>query len=327
MKKIILIFIFLLVTGCSAKFSNNGLKNVMKKYSNFDSYVLKGTLKIYDNEDKYTYNVISSFKKDDLYKVELTNTMNDRKQIILKNDDGVYIITPALNKSFRFQSEWPSDNSQVYLLNSILNDIKNDKNIVINKDDGKFFLETKVNYKNDSSLKKQKLYFDIKNNLEKVVVYNSDNIKCLEFDIESIKLNKKLKDEYFSIDDYINDDGTDVKKTSSLDDVIYPLYLPSGTKLVDEKKMKKDYGERVIMTYDGEKSFLLVEETQDVFDEFTVIPSSGEPYQLLDSYGVLTNNSLSWNSNDIDYYIVSDVMSTDELHEIAQSIIDIPNTK
>ncbi|MBR2246785.1 MAG: hypothetical protein IJ880_07170 [Bacilli bacterium] len=40
----------------------------------------------------------------------------------------------------------------------------------------------------------------------------------------------------------------------------------------------------------------------------------------MDTLGVMTDNSLSWSSNGIDYYIVSDVLNKKELVEIAQSI-------
>ena len=30
----------------------------------------------------------------------------DQSQIILRNEEGVFVLTPALNKSFRFQSDW-----------------------------------------------------------------------------------------------------------------------------------------------------------------------------------------------------------------------------
>lgn len=52
---------------------------------------------------------------------------NNHEQIILRNKDGVYVVTPSLNKSFKFQSEWPYNNSQVYLLQSIVDDIKDDE--------------------------------------------------------------------------------------------------------------------------------------------------------------------------------------------------------
>ena len=122
-------------------------------------------------------------------------------------------------------------------------------------------------------------------------------------------------------------DEETTKKTSELEDTIYPLVVPTNTKLVSEEKIKKDIGDRIIMTFDGDKPFLWVEETAVVEDEFTIIPTYGEPYQLMDTLGVMTNNSLTWTSNGIEYYIVSDVLNQDELVEVAQSISYLPTMK
>ena len=105
------------------------------------------------------------------------------------------------------------------------------------------------------------------------------------------------------------------------------MVVPTNTKLVSEEKIKKDIGDRIIMTFDGDKPFLLVEETAVIEDEFTIIPTYGEPYQLMDTLGVMTNNSLTWTSNGIEYYIVSDVLNQDELVEVAQSISYLPTMK
>lgn len=40
----------------------------------------------------------------------------------------------------------------------------------------------------------------------------------------------------------------------------------------------------------------------------------------MDTLGVMTDNSLSWTTNGIEYYLVSDVMNQEELVEVAQSI-------
>ena len=82
-----------------------------------------------NNESSYKYDVKSIYKESNHFKVELTNKTNDNKQIILRNKDGVYVVTPSLKKSFKFQSDWPYNNSQIYLLQSIVQDIKNDKNL------------------------------------------------------------------------------------------------------------------------------------------------------------------------------------------------------
>ena len=99
------------------------VKNIKKILDKGNGYYLAGELSIFNNDDNYNYKVDVYYKKDDYYKVILTNKFNDHTQIILKNDDGVYVLTPALNKSFKFQSDWPNDNSQIYLLDALLRDI------------------------------------------------------------------------------------------------------------------------------------------------------------------------------------------------------------
>ena len=382
---IILFICCLLITGCSG--TKNIKKNFVNRVDGANSYKLNGTLSINNNDDVYNYSVEVGYKKDDYYKVTLRNKANNHVQIILKTDDGVYVLTPSLNKCFKFQSDWPYNNSQIYLLDAISSDIKNDKNSEISKKDNKYFLMTKVNYSNNSRLIKQKLEFDEEFNLSKVIVYDKDGIEVMTMKFDKIKLNCKFSKEYFDVDSIIDSESTttesdnknennttkdsnkdnekntdnktsnntnetnkntinndrnsntnnnntsnnnetnNTKTTGRLDDIVYPLFLPSGTKLVDEERVKKDNGERVIMTYEGEKSFLLVEETMDVFNEFTIIPSSGEPFQLMDTLGVMTNNSLSWSSGTTDYYLVSDVMSKDEMIEVAQSIGNVNSLK
>ena len=326
---IILLFICLLISGCSKDSDKSVIRNINDLFNKSKGYYLSGNLSIFNNDDNYTYDVDVYYKKDDYYKVILTNKMNSHTQIILKNDDGVYVLTPALNKSFKFQSDWPNDNSQIYLLDSLLRDISNDDEYKFNKSDDVYEFITKVNYPNNSKYVSQKITFNSKFKLKGVEVYNNDDVKVMELSVDKINLSYKFDDNCFDLDSFItaNDITEDTSEMSSLDDIIYPLYLPAGTKLVEESRIDKDNGERVIMTYDGEKSFLLVEETLDVFDEFTVIPTMGEPYQLLDTLGVMTDNSLSWVSGNTEYYLVSDVMSVSELLEVAESIVAVPALK
>ena len=104
-----------LLTGCFGK-SSNSVDKFIKKVNKAKNYYLTGNLQIINNEDTYNYDVKVSYKKDDYFKVSLINKTNDHEQIILKNDEGVYVLTPSLNKSFKFHSEWPYNNSQSYLL-------------------------------------------------------------------------------------------------------------------------------------------------------------------------------------------------------------------
>ena len=326
MKKIIFAVLIscLLLTGCGKYDKNNIISNLEKKIKN--GYKLSGSLNVINNDENYNYD-IDVYKENNNYKVILTNKSNDHTQVILKNNDGVYVLTPALNKSFKFQSDWPYNNSQIYLLNALINDLKNDENLAYNKKDNKYIFKSKVKYVNNKKLDYQKVVLDNDLDFEKVIVYDKDGIEAMTMIFDNIDYSYKFKNDEFNLDTIINNSEEELEETGNLDDVIYPLYIPNGTKLVNEDKIDKSNGKRVIMNYDGDKSFLLVEETSEVFSDFTVIPTIGEPYQLMDTLGVATNNSLSWTSGGIDYYLVSDVMSQNELVEVAQSISGIVSMK
>ncbi len=331
MKKFLLCliaFVFL-ITGCGKYGEKDVINDLDKKISKSKGYFLEGILEIVNDENIYTYNVEVSYQKDDQYKVSLVNTSNNHEQVILKNKEGVYVITPSLNKSFKFQSDWPYSNSQIYLLQSILSDIKADDKKTFKVNDNTYIFSTEVNYPNNRKLVKQDIILNKKLNLEKIKVYNEDNVAMMTMKFEKIDFSPTFKKNYFNLDTVIKSAKTveNSKSVGMIEDTIYPLSLPSGTKLVSEEKIKKDDGERVIMTFEGEKPFLLVEETANVYGEMTVIPTNGEPYMLQDSYGVLANNSLSWSSSGIEYYLVSDVLNQDELVDVAQSISVLPTMK
>ena len=127
MKKIFLFLFAMMVflTGCGKHSEKDIVNEISKKIKK--SYMLSGELSITNNDDVYNYDIEVSYKKDNYYKVSMTNMANGHTQVILKNNDGVYVLTPALNKSFKFQSDWPYEHSQIYLLEALINDIKNDK--------------------------------------------------------------------------------------------------------------------------------------------------------------------------------------------------------
>ena len=374
-KKILFLMIFfftLLLVGCGKYGEDDAIKDFKKKIDKADSYRVTGTLEITNNDDTYQYTVDASYKKDNNYRVSLINKSNNHEQIILKNSDGVYVVTPSLNKSFKFQSDWPKNNSQIYLLSSILNDIKNDTERKFEEKDGNYIFTTKVNYPNNTELSKQVITLDNKLNLKTIEVQNNNGIRQMTMKFDNIDYNSNFNSNYFDLNSIIdnienpddklknntkdnndnnqttkdkntttennnnnniNDKAPDNNKdktteqSSAIDDIIYPLYIPTGTSLIDKEKVSKTDGERVILTFDGEKPFLLVEETSSVSDEFSIVPTLVEPYLLIDTIGALTNNSITWSSNGIDYYIVSDAMSQIELIEIASSISSIPTMK
>jgi len=335
-KKIgILTFLLLFLTcGCGKVDIDKAKSDFENKVTKAKSYLLKGSMEIINNEDTYVYSVEASFLKDDYYKVRLINQTNNHEQVILKNDDGVYVVTPSLNKSFKFQSEWPNNSSQSYLLASLLNDIKNDKNSTLEEVDKNYIIKTAVNYPNNSELSYEKIYFDKNMNIERVEVYTKDDIIKIKVDIKSLDLKAGLDKDDFKLDDLVSEnccstntcdeESNNCKKTEeetgAIEDIIYPLYIPSETYLTSKDVLDTDTGERVILTYSGSKNFVLVEEKATSSSDFEIIPVYGDPLLLNDSVAALQANSVSWTSNDMEYYLAGEDLSSEELLSIATSL-------
>lgn len=318
MKKIILFFsLMLCLVGCSTM-ENNVIDELDKKINNLKSYSMAGTLEIYRNEDKYTYDVDSSYSKDDLYKVTLINKNNNHEQIILKNNEGVYVLTPTLNKSFKFQSEWPYNNSQIYLLQPVVLDLVNDKSSTVLKSDNGYIISSKVNYTTEKDFVSQKVYLDTNYNINKIEVLDLNNNVRMKLVINNIDYNPKFDDEFFSESKYHKESEVEEEAAKKIDDIVYPLYVPTDTYLTNQDIIGTTKGERVILTFSGEEPFTVIQETLN--DTNTVNYVYGDPCLILDTVGTITDSSVSWISNGIEYSIISDTMPVSEIVTVAQSI-------
>lgn len=286
------------------------------------------------------------------------------------------MITPSLNKSFKFQSEWPENSSQAYILASILSDINNDSNKTIEEVDGSYVVKSVVNYPNNPDLTYQKTTMDKDGNLKKNEIYNNKDELKMKVTFTSINYKASLKEDDFLLEEYITNDtenntetkeenNTENKKetneteeqkkenqteekketdcegdackqeetdngacegdacteeTGSIENILYPLYVPSNTYLSSSDKVDTDVGDRIILTFAGDKNFVLVEEAATVAEEFEIIPVYGDPLIVNDTIGALGANSLSWTKDNISYYLTGTDLSTEELLTIGESI-------
>lgn len=323
-------FFVICLTGCGKTDKKSIINKMDKKINNLNGYKIEAEMELINNEDSYKYDVSVSYKKKDNYRVSLRNKTNNHEQIILKNEDGVYVLTPSLNKSFKFQSKWPYNNSQSYLLQSVINDMKNDSKLSMNKKDGNYIFKSKVNYKNNANLTYQKVTVDKNYMIKSVYVYDRDGNINIKVNYNSIDMKAKFNKNYFILEEnmqtFMNESNNNFK-VSKLDDAIYPMYLPKGTYLKTEKTVQLDTGSRIILTFSGDKSFMLIEEPTIKEDELTVIPTNGEIDMFTDTIAVVDDSSITWSSDGIDYYMVSSNMSKEELFSVAKSVSTIPISK
>jgi len=323
---VILLSLFLLV-GCG-KDNEDIVKQFESTVNELKNYHLTGDMEIVNNEEKYTYSVDVTYKKGNYYKVSLVNKENNHEQIILKNDDGVYVVTPSLNKSFKFQSEWPTNSSQTYILETLLKDITNDSERGIKESKDGYTITSKVNYPNNSELTNQVITFNDKYLPTKVVVNNSKGLAQITMNITNIDTKTNYEKDYFALNNSVCENcKKDEQTTATLEDIVYPMYLPTGTTYSGEEVVKKDDSERVILTYTGVKPFILIEEASTAKESHQTTAVSGEVVQYGNVVGVLTDTSLNWSNNGKEYYIIGESLSKEELLQIASSTATVAISK
>ena len=324
---LIVVFSFI-ITGCNKYDKNDITKNLKKLLDKNKGYCLNGELEIFNNEDSYIYDVNVYYSKDDNYKVSLKNKINNHEQIILRNNDGVYVLTPSLNKSFKFQSEWPYNNSQSYLIQTLLKDMENDENIKFEKNDNGYIVTTKVNYSNNKDLIKQNIYLDNNINITDVHILDKEENVKMKMHFNKIDYNNGYDEKFFTLDENMASVTYEKEETvSKLEDIIYPMYLPTGTYLGSQDVVATDDGERLILTFEGEKPFMFVQETAAIPNNLMTIPVDGEPEIIADTVVALTDSSIAWSNNGVEYYVVSDTLNKDELLSVAKSVSVMPIAK
>ncbi len=328
MKKIFvfcaLVFLMFL-TGCEK--NNNVISSITKKVESSESYKLKGELEIINNETSYLYDVESYSLKGEMFKVILKNKINNHEQILLKNNDGVYVLNPSLNKSFKFQSEWPYNNSQAYLLETLLSDIKSDKERKIEQNNNEYVITVKTNYTNNPELTNQKIYINNKNEIYKVEVLDKNSQPKIIMKILEMNMNAGLNESDFSLDKNATTSSKTIETSSTIKDITYPMYLPENTNLSSQDTIKTNDGERIILTFSGDNNLTIIEQNVKANKEYEVVNMEGDPIMLGDSIGSISEGMITWISNDIEYYATSSDLENEELVSVARSISNLALTK
>ncbi|MEH7546043.1 LolA family protein [Neobacillus vireti] len=322
-----LMFMFVLA-ACGSKSQDDVVKELTGKQSDLTSYKVNAKMTLKMGSDSQVYNVEIWHKDPTFYRVNLKNAEKDQSQMILRNKEGVFVLTPALNKSFRFQSDWPQNSSQAYLYESLIKDIVADKEAKFSSTKDYYIFETKTRYQNNSMLPYQEIKLN-KSDLSPAVVKVMDpdrnplvtvefsKVKFnADFDKDDFDMKKNMTRAQLNLPAMANGKNKDQSFT-----IKYPTFELTGSKLLEEKTVKIEDGKRVVLTYDGKKSYTLVQEkvsTKVASANPTLM--EGDIVDLGATIGALSDHSLSWSQGGVDYMIASKNLTRDEMVEIAKSV-------
>ena len=277
---IVSMFLVLALAACGEKSKEDVIGALDEKVKEMSGYKVNATMTLKAGPTAQKYNVEVWYNKPTFYRVALSNSKKNQSQMILRNSDGVFVLTPALNKSYRFQSDWPMNSSQVYLFESLVKDVTKDKNSKFKSLKDSYVFETKTNYNNNDSLPNQIISFN-KSTLapESVKIKDAEGNVLVSVVFDDMKFDAKFDKNSFDTQKNMTSAKIKPSKVANNDkplSVKYPLV--NGMDLIEEKLVNSEDGQRVILTYGGEKNFTLVEEKAVVrAASTTMMMMNGEP--------------------------------------------------
>ncbi|KRG16236.1 LolA family protein [Lederbergia galactosidilytica] len=319
------------LSACGAKSQEDVTASLNKKVGELKGYKAEAKMTLTVGDEPQTYDIEVWHAKPGNYRVHLKNANKDQSQMILRNKNGVFVLTPALNKSYRFQSEWPENSSQAYLFESLVKDIMEDKEAGFKAGKDQFVFQTKTRYQNSKMLPSQEITLK-KGTLEpvsvKVLDHNESPVVTVEF--SKFEFDAKFDSNAFDTKKNMTSAQLDIPvlKNVSNDDnedfaVKYSMAEIPGVELQDETEMTTENGKRVILTYAGEdKSFTIFQEASEInpTSSMEVIPVSGEMVDFGFSVGAMTEGSISWTDQGVDYLLVSNDLTPEEMLMVAKSV-------
>ncbi|MEJ9279632.1 outer membrane lipoprotein carrier protein LolA [Ureibacillus thermosphaericus] len=326
--KVIIFFVLLLsvvvLSACGKDSKEEVLEKLHEKWAEGKGYELDATMEIKTGNEPRVYDVNVWHTQPDFYRVEVSQKDENVTQMIIRNKEGVFVVTPSLKKTYKFQSEWPKQNSQPYLIGALAEDLLADENVVMEETEDSYIFTAATRNNHKSIMPTQRVTVDKKTLLPKSVsILDESEEEQMLITFKKIDLGVQHKEKEYAVEQFTKENEPNVatEKESTEFQTHYPILTWGNTTLVDEKRIENDGVERVILTFEGDKSFTLVQEPIELGESATIpVFQPGDPLDLGFTIGAITDHSISWEKDGISFFIASNDLTKEELIEVAASV-------
>lgn len=292
---------------------------------NLTSYHTEATMDIVTKDEVRSFYVTVDFNKkedNDLFRISLLDKNINQEQIMLRNKEGVYVLTPKLNQVYQFKGDYPLNSPKPYLYHSLIDGIKNNEDNVEKLNDG-YLVSYTCEYENSPSWKKQdvKLSTDLKPVW--VNIYDENNNVVVEINFSKVNLDSSYTEDYFDVNKNMETSRKEVISSSS--SITLP-YLVSETvsSTLKEQTEATVNGETIyILTYEGSKEFTITQRLLEDSEEMVTTLVSGSIVSLPLGVGYYSNKNLMFIHNGVEYKIYSDTLTVNEMIEVLDSMDNV----
>ncbi|HEU4962748.1 MAG TPA: DUF4367 domain-containing protein [Bacilli bacterium] len=326
MKKVYLVLITVLVLslalfGCGTRDQETVMKDLAQVQKDLTSYQSQATMTVTANNTTQKYSIETWYKAPNFYRIALGNQQKEITQVIVRNEEGIFVVSPQLKKSFRFKGDWAENQGHVYLYHAVLDRILKAKETDFDTAEGKYIFTLNMEPENPLVAKQQITLADSNYAPKQVALLDKNKNAVVSVDYESFKTGVEFKDDAFTPEAAMTlapEDATPVMAGAKDFGIIEPRYVPSGVKLAEPRETKNS----ILLQFQGDTPFSIIEERPAAK---VASLSEGELVDLWGNTGVITGQagdyrSLHWIHNGVEFSLTGK-MAVDEMVKIAQSMI------
>lgn len=326
-KKIIagLLAVVVLVLAGFKIFSNRDTvpEKIMDVKNNLTSYHMEANMETLAHDDKRNFYVCIDYKKDndkDLFRISLLDKNINQEQIMLRNKDGVYVLTPSLNQVYTFTGDYPLNSQKPYLFHSMLSSLDGEYNI--EKVSDGYLLSFVPKYENSPNWVKEdvKLSSDFKPVW--VNIYDQNNTIVCSINFTKVEFDVDLVEDDFNVELNMKN----AKETSSTinrsDDELPFIVVDNiiNSELNEQTEATIDGKTVYILSYKGNQNFTIIQSVLESNEEINYQSVSGTIVEFTQGLGVFNNSYLTYYYNGIKYEIYSNSLSVNEMIDIVSSL-------
>lgn len=311
---VVIAFLFLFLRGKPFE------DRLQQTLGSLNSYLLEGVMEVAEGEDTKSYDVsVKYLKQDDqdYFRVAMKDSGMNQEQEIIRNAEGVFVVTPTLNQIFKFQGNWPSNSLKPYLLQS-MREIAADESAQIEQTEEGYQISAGVTYPNNRNFTQQKMVFSDDLKIKSVQIFDDDHVLQMKMLFSKVDYEPGLTAEDFQVPQQLEKE-TAAEPITDEDLPLMPMET-FGAVLSNSSVVENDGKVQYVLEYTGEKNFTIVEEVAESEETTQTIIMSGSLVDGLNMVGRYDGNHMTSVINSVRYTIYSDDLSEEEMSAVLQSM-------
>lgn len=198
------------VAGCGILPNTENMSAKLKteastlEQSNYESTAM---MTVQMDNSSQSYYIETAYEAHDTYRIKLGDANGKVNQIIVRNQNGMFIVSPSLKKVFRFNGNWAQNQGHIYLYDQILQQLAQAKNLKpTNSSNSGYTFEIPASTGNDVVTKEQvTLTKDL--HPKTVILFDQSGKAVVRIDFKTFKTNVKFQQVEFDPNHLVGQDA------------------------------------------------------------------------------------------------------------------------